>query len=809
MHLTLENFRCHGKLKLEFPDSGLVLVSGDSGAGKSTVLNAIQFALYGSVKKPYPLNGKKSCKVTLTYKNMTIMRSKGPNRLVVTHSGKHLEDDAGQHLIEEHFNMTEDEFLASSYIRQKQLGSLLYMTPQQQLAFVEHIAFQNVPIDKINEICNSKTRDLKSKIRELEGGISVLETQLAELPQVEKPDLSDRKAERIRDELKSLHTDFQEASERLRELEEFQNKQELKEQYQSELADLTLKDETRSFSLRSQLNDTWTVEEKNRAKEYHKDLEKVLDYLDQLRELDEDDEIQQLETRLKTTLENEVEDSSDSIRKVSSERENAAKISDLSTRQSHLLERLVESGLLNEVPEYDSDLTEIKAQLNTKELSETIQKYQRERSRLTEEVNSAKLAQCLKSCPHCGHKVRIQNGDIVAAEDEVEYDLKSLTKSLSRIERKLENLETTKDLYLTTLTEMNQLPDTFTSPVNVKKLDRKLATLREKQEVYNQHRETVSRLQTRVETLKHQTQKHKSKLTSLVDEITQKLALENVTIKEVSRLLKKQSLYIEEQTTLEEQMNQIRTELAKDPYRALINSLKEKISLIMIPENLRKDLKSARKRHAELTTQLETLSDRQQLLETYDQWKRHQETIETLKDTIQKERGKVVETARKLEGFSNLTKHIKDAEHLSLDKTIAGINYEAQQYLDNMFEEPIKITLQTFRQLKTSKSVKSQINTTIEYRGYEYDTIDQISGGEQDRVSLAYTVALSSMYQSPLLLLDECLSSLNRELNTHILMHMKQLSSTRLVLVVSHEAERGLFDRVVHIGPEKVSEWCD
>lgn len=60
MHLILENFRCHGKLSVEFPDSGLVLISGDSGAGKSTILNAIQFALYGSVKKPYPLNGKKS-----------------------------------------------------------------------------------------------------------------------------------------------------------------------------------------------------------------------------------------------------------------------------------------------------------------------------------------------------------------------------------------------------------------------------------------------------------------------------------------------------------------------------------------------------------------------------------------------------------------------------------------------------------------------------------------------------------------------------------------------------------------------------
>lgn len=800
MHLILDNFRCHGKLSVEFPDSGLVLISGDSGAGKSTILNAIQFALYGSVKKPYPLNGKKSCKVTLTYKDMTIVRSKGPNRLVVTQAGKYLEDDAGQHLIEEHFNMTEEEFLASSYIRQKQLGSLLYMTPQQQLSFIEHIAFQNVPIDKLNDICSSITRDLKSKMRELEGGVSILESQLKDLPLVEPPELSDHQAEEIRVSSRVIHTDYQESTVRLRELEELQTKRELREQYQRELEELLLKEEARATELKSR--HIWSSEEKSLALARRKDLERALDYYEQLQDLEEDDEVQQLQTRLKTLLDNTLPDESDTIKRVVSDRDNAAKVTDMSDRQSHLLRGLVEAGVLNEMPEYETDLIEIKGLLNTKKVVDKIQKCQQERSRLSEDVTAAKLAQCLKSCPHCGHKVRIQNGDVVAADNEVEYDLKSLTKSLTKVEKRLRKLENAKVLRLTTLAELNQLPDTYKTPVNFKKHEQKLAVLREKQEEYSKHKEAISRLQTRIETLQQQRQKQVSKLESQLDEIRTRLSL-NDTIK---KTLKSHVSYIEEQTKLEDEMNLL---LAKDPYRALISSLREKVSNISIPDTLHRDLKTARKRHSELTSQIETLSERQRLLEVYDQWKRYQESITILTENIQKERQKVVATAKRLEGFVMLSKHLKDAEHLSLDKTISGINYEAQQYLDNMFEEPIKITLQTFRQLKTTKSVKSQINTTIEYRGYEYDSIDQISGGEQDRVSLAYTVALSSMYQSPLLLLDECLSSLNRELNTHILMHMKQLAATRLVLVVSHEAERGLFDKIIHIGPEKVSEWCD
>src|SRR3989338_7153427 len=47
--IELENIRSYEKAEIEFP-SGSVLLSGDIGAGKSSILLAIEFALFGLQK---------------------------------------------------------------------------------------------------------------------------------------------------------------------------------------------------------------------------------------------------------------------------------------------------------------------------------------------------------------------------------------------------------------------------------------------------------------------------------------------------------------------------------------------------------------------------------------------------------------------------------------------------------------------------------------------------------------------------------------------------------------------------------------
>ena len=134
MRLKLVNFRCHANAEFEFPDSGLVLLSGYSGSGKSTVLKAILYALFGNkaVRKPYTF-GSTTCTVTLDWLGLHIQRTNRPNRLVVND----LEDAAAQSIIDEKLGAGYEEFLISSYIPQKNNSSILSMSQLEQLAMIK------------------------------------------------------------------------------------------------------------------------------------------------------------------------------------------------------------------------------------------------------------------------------------------------------------------------------------------------------------------------------------------------------------------------------------------------------------------------------------------------------------------------------------------------------------------------------------------------------------------------------------------------------------------------------------------------
>jgi len=132
MKITLKNFRCHRDAHFEIPDEGLVMLSGESGMGKTTILNAVAYAMYGNLRKPYS-HGTTTCQVTLEIKGMTITRSNRPNRVVVEYQEAEYEDDAAQGLIDKVFGMNFQEFMASSYVVQSLHNSVVSMTPTEQV----------------------------------------------------------------------------------------------------------------------------------------------------------------------------------------------------------------------------------------------------------------------------------------------------------------------------------------------------------------------------------------------------------------------------------------------------------------------------------------------------------------------------------------------------------------------------------------------------------------------------------------------------------------------------------------------------
>ena len=135
----------------------------------------------------------------------------------------------------------------------------------------------------------------------------------------------------------------------------------------------------------------------------------------------------------------------------------------------------------------------------------------------------------------------------------------------------------------------------------------------------------------------------------------------------------------------------------------------------------------------------------------------------------------------------------------AMDTIVSSINVTANLILKELFVDDIRILLQTHRQLKTKDRTKLQVNLQILYRGLEYDSPAQLSGGEQDRISFAITLALAKLNPSPLVLLDECMSALDAGLRERCLKALRVHLPSKTMIHVCHEIVEGFHDHTVRL----------
>src|SRR5574342_976564 len=99
--LSLRNIRSYTSAKIDFP-TGIVMLSGDIGSGKSTILLAIEFALFGLLRGELSgsallRNGANDGFVELTF---TVGEKKYTVRRTLTRTKKSVEQDAGYLLVD-------------------------------------------------------------------------------------------------------------------------------------------------------------------------------------------------------------------------------------------------------------------------------------------------------------------------------------------------------------------------------------------------------------------------------------------------------------------------------------------------------------------------------------------------------------------------------------------------------------------------------------------------------------------------------------------------------------------------------------
>lgn len=186
MDIHIQGFRCWKKFCQSFPD-GISLLAGKSGCGKSSILDAISWAMYGKVAKiaPRVCPGAKTV-VRISFQGWTIERCRKPNRLTVKiHRGDDVEEytaSSAQSEIEKAFG-SYSTWLSTCYISQGNMVELLSITSGDRMRVLEELFYKG-DIDKRDKCITRMKKDMleiSDKSKDIAARISALEYKLSAL----------------------------------------------------------------------------------------------------------------------------------------------------------------------------------------------------------------------------------------------------------------------------------------------------------------------------------------------------------------------------------------------------------------------------------------------------------------------------------------------------------------------------------------------------------------------------------------------------------------------------------------------------
>lgn len=188
-------------------------------------------------------------------------------------------------------------------------------------------------------------------------------------------------------------------------------------------------------------------------------------------------------------------------------------------------------------------------------------------------------------------------------------------------------------------------------------------------------------------------------------------------------------------------------------------------------------------------------------------WSERATVFQRTKRELCSQRDEIIKLSNKESSLLKLKMLANELDHKRRITAIQTINDFTNQVLEMLFDDPIKIEFNVFRTLKTQKTVKPSIVYKILYKGNEVDSVDQLSGGEGDRVSLALSCAMFKFSKFPFLMLDESGASLdtnNKEnlvnaLKVYLGMFDKGNNQAPSILCISHDSVEGIYDHHIKI----------
>lgn len=801
--LKLENIRSYLVQEIEFP-SGSILLNGDIGAGKSTILLAIEFALFGTKRKHLPAsallrNGKNKgaveLKLTIDNKEVIIRRTlKRTHDTVKQDLGfviiNGIKTDAtpielkskildllgySQQLVTKSKDLV---YRYTVYTPQEDMKQILTDDKENRIDTLRHV-FNIDKYKRIKENTSIYIKELKDKIKINTALISDLDVKTKQKTEINlditklKTEISDLRPrlDQIKLEVKEKQNNLKEIEEKIKTLNDIKKNIELNE--------LRLKE---GVSKRQDNN--------KKIEETNKDIEELkykIDYLNittNFSEKDFEESIKNLEKEIGTI---------DTDKQKLSEELKIKKVMIESLQQELENKKELEEKLNTNQEMHDTLLTQVKEKLKLKEiLNESELNLAKVNDDLKE--NQIKREHChhiktkitdLSKCPTCFQEVSENYKDnITKTEDEKIKNHDGLLTNLTQSKKELEeNLTKTKLEFEDINQKENKLEVLKVDLNNQKEL---LINLSKKQESHSNLLKENDKLNNKLSNLK-ETKNMKKELDIKREEL--KIIRErDLFLSILNENKRKSEELLAEQDEIKKSIGQVNTNLMD--LRQKAESYKEigdnfKTTKLQLEELIKKE-KISEIRNAELEQELETTN---KILVTLNNELKEKNEI---KDSIKKTKERVQWLD---EFFINLITTIE--KHIML-KLHGEFNQVFQQWFNILIEDET-----------TNIRLDEEFTPIIEQNGYEIN-IDHLSGGEKTSCALSYRLALNKVINDfvvniktkDLIILDEPTDGFSNEQLDKIRDVLEQLDMKQ-VIIVSHESKIESFvDNVIKISKE-------
>lgn len=786
MKLHVRNFCCWEDNTFDFPDEGIVLISAPSGHGKTSIIRAIMFALFGIGQKIIK-HGKKSCSVELWYKDLHVKRTKGPCRLVVNQS---FEDKTGEPIIQRYFPNR------LFYLEQNGVNNFINLSANDKLSLLENIMFQSIDLVSIKE-------DIKQRIKHREEQLLVSKTQLQTLnnvlhnlptvPFVELPnDYSDTQLsyqESVYDSLVREYDDI-----RIR-LEWFKKQQDRVSSIEKQLVQFR----TRISSITDQIEElslsTIDRTECTNLLSYYKQCKEYIEQSNLFDRISEEYVKQKkvYDTTFETEkkyIENDIETTRQSIHSLPIQNMDEIKRRIESCRQLEH-NRRVKQQLETELEELGvMDDTEESVSQRIDELLYTQQELR----------NTLRELQNTYTCPSCSTQLQFQNdrlvvNDIVCDTSQCTNDLKCIDDKLKNERMHLERIRqhSTKRTYIQH--KLQTLPTLQPCTDNIKDLEGirdELVQYTTRLSTYTKKLERITQQYTQIRRQLDELKRECKRVRQWLEE--HPVELETEDVHELTKQIYEMETRIQTDDKRQDQLHSLNRQL--EAYNTQYSTLKHSLDQL-VQEREFQECQSLC-----VGEWVDNIERQRKVVDMYRQYKVYNQYIQSV-DTYQHQIRETEESIRdheqKLSVELLFKQKIRETETTCLSNLIQTINSALQMYLDTFFEKhPLQVSLHTEKKSSKTKHVKNEIAVSVFHKGNEVD-IHSLSGGEKDRVILAFTLALSHISNIPFVLLDECISSLDQSNADIVFNSIKHGFSDRLVILVAHQIVEGMFDKVLKL----------